>query len=148
MEDAIPQKQITVDFLMKTSKPNEGEAPQYYVENGHPGIVSKAVWQEVQVKWTDAGRRNCTFSPFANKIVCGDYGGLYGRKHGIPQPTGTLSGSAITRRPGIPSAIAVTFMPRNWIPQSTTLCSTCCRRTNTLLLTVRIYWSKHSESFR
>lgn len=80
MGDAILQKQVTVDFLTKTSKPNEGEAPQYYVENGHPGIVSKAVWQEVQVKWTDAGRRNCTFSPFANKIVCGDCGGLYGRK--------------------------------------------------------------------
>lgn len=80
MGDAILQKQVTVDFLTKTSKPNEGEAPQYYVENGHPGVISKAVWQEVQVKWTDAGRRNCTFSPFANRIVCGDCGGWYGRK--------------------------------------------------------------------
>lgn len=80
MGDAILQKQVTVDFLTKTSKPNEGEAPQYYVENGHPGVVSKAVWQEVQVKWTDAGRWNCTFSPFANRIVCGDCGGWYGRK--------------------------------------------------------------------
>ena len=43
MGDAILQKQVTVNFLTKTSKPNEGEAPQYYVENGHPGIVSKAV---------------------------------------------------------------------------------------------------------
>lgn len=80
MGNAILQKQVTVDFLTKTSKPNEGEAPQYYVENGHPNIVSKAVWQEVQAKWTNAGRRNCTFSPFANKIVCGDCGGWYGRK--------------------------------------------------------------------
>ena len=79
MGDAILQKQVTVDFLTKTSKPNEGEAPQYYVENGHSGVISKAVWQEVQVKWTDAGRRNCTFSPFANRIVCGDCGGWYGR---------------------------------------------------------------------
>lgn len=80
MGDAILQKQVTVDFLTKTSKPNEGEAPQYYVENGHPGIVSKSLWQEGQVKWTDAGRRNCTFSPFANKIICGGCGGWYGRK--------------------------------------------------------------------
>lgn len=36
----------------------------------------------------------------------------------------------------------------NWIPQSATLCSACCRRTNTLLLTVRICWSKRSEPFR
>ena len=80
MGDAILQKEITVDFLTKTRKPNEGEAPQYYVENGHPGIVSKSVWQEVQATWTEASRRNCTFSPIANKIICGDCGGRYGRK--------------------------------------------------------------------
>lgn len=80
MGDAILQKEITVDFLTKTRKPNEGEAPQYYVENGHPGIVSKSVWQEAQATWTDASRRNCTFSPIANKIICGDCGGRYGRK--------------------------------------------------------------------
>ncbi len=39
MGDAILQKEITVDFLTKTRKPNEGEAPQYYVENGHPCIL-------------------------------------------------------------------------------------------------------------
>lgn len=80
MGDAILQKEITVDFLTKTRKPNEGKAPQYHVENGHPGIVSKSVWQEVQATWTDASRRNCTFSPIANKIICGDCGGQYGRK--------------------------------------------------------------------
>ena len=80
MGDAILQKEITVDFLTKTRKPNEGEAPQYYVENGHPCIVSKSVWQEVQATWTDAIRRNCTFSPIANKVICGDCGGRYRRK--------------------------------------------------------------------
>lgn len=80
MGDAVLQKEITVDFLTKAKKPNEGEAPQYYVENGHPGIVSKSVWHEVQATWTDSSRRNCTFSPFANKIICGDCGGRYGRK--------------------------------------------------------------------
>ena len=53
---------------------------KYYVENGHPCIVCKSVWQEVQATWTDASRRNCTFSPIANKIICGDCGGRYGRK--------------------------------------------------------------------
>lgn len=80
MEDAILQKQITTDFLTKTTKTNEGEAPQYCVENGHPAIVSRLVWQEVQATWTDAGRRNPTFSPFANLIICGDCGSRYGRK--------------------------------------------------------------------
>lgn len=36
--------------------------------------------QEVQATWTDAIRRNCTFSPIANKVICGDCGGRYGRK--------------------------------------------------------------------
>ncbi|MDD5917522.1 MAG: zinc ribbon domain-containing protein [bacterium] len=80
MGDAVLQKEITVDFLTKTRKPNEGEVSQYYVENGHPGIVNKSVWQEVQATWTDASRRNSTFSPIANKIICGDCGGRYGRK--------------------------------------------------------------------
>lgn len=80
MGDAILQKEITVDFLTKTRKPNEGEAPQYYVENGHPGIVSKSVWQEVQATWTDASRRNCTLSPITSKIICGECSGRYGRK--------------------------------------------------------------------
>ena len=80
MGDAILQKRFTTDFLTKTTKINEGEAPQYYVENGHPTIVSRSVWQEVQAVWTDADRRNCTFSPFSNLIICSDCGGRYGRK--------------------------------------------------------------------
>jgi hypothetical protein len=28
-----------VDFLTKKKKANEGEVPQYYVENSHPAIV-------------------------------------------------------------------------------------------------------------
>lgn len=80
MGDAILQKEITVDFLTKTRKPNEGEAPQYYVENGHPGIVIKSVLQEVQATWTDASRRNCTLSPITSKIICGECSGRYGRK--------------------------------------------------------------------
>ena len=64
MGDAILQKRVTTDFLTKATKINEGEAPQYYVENGHPGIVSKSVWQEVQATWADIGRRNLHFRHF------------------------------------------------------------------------------------
>ena len=78
--DAILQKRVTTDFLTKTTKINEGEAPQYYVQNGHPPIISRSVRQEVQAVWTDADRKNCTFSPFSNLIICGDCGGRYGRK--------------------------------------------------------------------
>lgn len=78
--DAVLQKSVTIDFLTKTRKENEGEAPQYYVQNGHPAIVSKKVWDEVQTVWSGDVHRNCTYKPLANKIVCGDCGGFYGRK--------------------------------------------------------------------
>jgi DNA invertase Pin-like site-specific DNA recombinase len=41
--DAILQKRFTVDFLTKKQKVNEGEVPQYYVENSHPAIISPEV---------------------------------------------------------------------------------------------------------
>ena len=37
--DARLQKKFTVDFLQKKMKVNEGEVPQYYVENIHPAII-------------------------------------------------------------------------------------------------------------
>ncbi len=73
MGDAVLQKKFTVDFLQKKMKVNEGEVPQYYVENGHPAIISKSVWREVQSTWTDADPRN-------GAVICGDCGGRYGRK--------------------------------------------------------------------
>ena len=46
--DALLQKSYTVDFLTKKTKINEGEVPQYYVENSHEAIISPAVFDEVQ----------------------------------------------------------------------------------------------------
>ena len=38
--DALLQKTFTVDFLTKKTKVNEGEVPQYYVENNHEAIIT------------------------------------------------------------------------------------------------------------
>lgn len=46
--DAILQKSFTVDFLTKKKKVNEGEVPQYYVENSHQGIITTEVFDLVQ----------------------------------------------------------------------------------------------------
>ncbi len=46
--DALLQKNYTVDFLTKKQKVNNGEIPQYYVENNHEPIVSKEVYEMVQ----------------------------------------------------------------------------------------------------
>lgn len=46
--DCILQKTVTVDCISKTRKKNEGEAPMYLVENSHPAIVSREVFNRVQ----------------------------------------------------------------------------------------------------
>ena len=46
--DARLQKKFTVDFRTKKRKINEGELPQYYVENSHPAIIDAKAWDMVQ----------------------------------------------------------------------------------------------------
>ena len=46
--DCILQKTVTVDCISKSRKKNEGEAPMYLVENSHPAIVSREVFNRVQ----------------------------------------------------------------------------------------------------
>ena len=45
---AILQKKFTSDYLTKTMKVNEGEYPQYYVENNHEAIIQPDEWDMVQ----------------------------------------------------------------------------------------------------
>ncbi|MEN6637446.1 MAG: recombinase family protein, partial [Clostridiaceae bacterium] len=80
--DALLQKTFCVDFLTKKMKRNEGELPQYYVEQSHPAIVSPEVFDEVQQELKRrrearyVGRSGC----FSSKIICGECGSYYGRK--------------------------------------------------------------------
>ena len=80
--DALLQKTFCVDFLNKKMKRNEGELPQYYVEQSHPAIVSPEVFDEVQQELKRRreaqyiGRGGC----FSSKIICGECGSYYGRK--------------------------------------------------------------------
>jgi site-specific DNA recombinase len=81
--DARLQKKITTDFLTKTMKVNEGEAPQYYVENSHEPVVSGEIFELVQEEFRRrqaVGGRVFSSSCFSSKIVCGDCGTSYGRK--------------------------------------------------------------------
>jgi site-specific DNA recombinase len=81
--DAMLQKSFTVDFLTKKKKINEGEIPQYYVENSHPAIITPEVFELVQEEFRRrklAGKHTSAINCFASKIVCGDCGGFYGRK--------------------------------------------------------------------
>jgi DNA invertase Pin-like site-specific DNA recombinase len=78
---ALLQKKFTVDFLSKKTKENEGEVPQYYVENSHPAIIEPEEWELVQIelkhrKTSKHIRRNTTV--LSGKIICGDCGAIYG----------------------------------------------------------------------
>lgn len=46
--DCILQKTVTVDCISKTRKKNEGEAPMYIVENSHPAIISREIFNRAQ----------------------------------------------------------------------------------------------------
>lgn len=81
--DALLQKTFCVDFLTKKMKVNEGEVPQYYVENSHPAIVSKEVYDQVQQEFErrkSTGRRHRGTSFLAGKLVCECCGEFYGSK--------------------------------------------------------------------
>ena len=81
--DALLQKAFTVDFLTKKQKKNEGEVPQYYVENSHPAIIDPAEWKLVQrelERRKSIGRSYSGNSIFSSRLVCGDCGGYFGSK--------------------------------------------------------------------
>ena len=64
-------------------KPNEGEVPQYYVENSHPAIVSPEVFDLVQAeikRRKPLGRCVSSTHYFSSKIICGECGSAYGSK--------------------------------------------------------------------
>ena len=81
--DALLQKTFCTDFLTKRMKTNEGEVPQYYVENSHPAIIAPEIFDAVQaemVQRKQPGRRNYTPHCFSGKIYCDECGALYGSK--------------------------------------------------------------------
>nr|DAN14081.1 MAG TPA: integrase [Caudoviricetes sp.] len=81
--DALLQKKFTVDFLTKKQKVNEGEVPQYYVENSHPAIISSEVFDMVQEEMhrrRAQGRKYSGGSYLSSKIICGKCGGTFGSK--------------------------------------------------------------------
>lgn len=81
--DALLQKQYTVDFLTKKTAVNNGEVPQYYVEDHHEAIISKRKWELVQnevKRRSSIGKRYSGTNIFSSKIICGECGCIYGSK--------------------------------------------------------------------
>jgi len=81
--DALLQKGFTVDFLTKKKKINEGEVPQYYVDNSHPAIIPPETYDLVQYEIKNRREtigRKTGLHAFSGMIVCGECGNFYGSK--------------------------------------------------------------------
>jgi hypothetical protein len=87
--NCLLQKKFAADHLTKRQKRNSGEIPQYFVENTHPAIISKEVFEEAQqIREKRAKHFNAinvknaiqNRYPFTSKIVCKNCGKHYKRK--------------------------------------------------------------------
>lgn len=89
--EALLQKTYTTDFLTKKRVENDGAVPQYYVEESHPAIVDKEIWEAVQLEMERRkmfsekyGIKKLDYAavdnPFAGRVICGCCGRAYGRK--------------------------------------------------------------------
>jgi site-specific DNA recombinase len=89
--DALLQKTYTVDFLSKKRAVNDGDVPQYYVENSHPAIIDKDTWEAVQQEMErrrefgekhgiDKVDHTNDKNPFSGRVICGCCGKAYWRK--------------------------------------------------------------------
>ncbi len=90
--DCILQKTVTVDCIGKVRKKNTGEAPMYYVQNSHPAIISRDIFnrtqEELARRKTKAPMSQKTsitatgkYSKFAltDVLICGECGSRYKR---------------------------------------------------------------------
>ena len=91
--DALLQKWYKESCFTKYCKKNNGELPQYYVENNHPAIVSRELFNRVQSEIARRANRTKAISPtgerlrgkysakyaLTEKLVCGECGTPYRR---------------------------------------------------------------------
>lgn len=81
--DALLQKTITVDYLSKKIKKNDGEKGQFYIEGSHPAIIEPDIFDLVQYERKQRKEKRLRMRGkhvFSGKLVCGDCGDYYGHK--------------------------------------------------------------------
>lgn len=93
MGDAIINKTYTVDCISKKVKVNNGERPKYYVENNHPAIIEKNIFNLVQEELarrtdkrkvkqvgtkTEQGKYSSKYA-LTELLICGECGTPYRR---------------------------------------------------------------------
>lgn len=91
--DALLQKTYITDCITKQVKKNNGELPQYYIENNHPAIIPRDIYQRVREEMTrrsskrkvmqksgktEQGKYSAKYA-LSEKLVCGECGTPYKR---------------------------------------------------------------------
>ena len=89
--DALLQKTITVDFLTHKRVENKGQVQKYMINENHPPIISKEIFDQVQdererralLKGNLVGDRHKYSSryPFSGKVFCAHCGNIFKRRH-------------------------------------------------------------------
>ena len=77
--DLLLQKYYTVDFLTKKVAPNNGQLPQYFVENSHEPVIPREIFQQVQAEMARRRKHWQEFKYYhsnvlSSKVVCGNCG--------------------------------------------------------------------------
>ena len=91
--DLLLQKTFVENPINKKVHINHGELPKYYIQNNHPAIVDRSVYQAVQVEMARRANKKrvsdktiTEFSKYSGKyalselLVCGECGSAYKRK--------------------------------------------------------------------
>ena len=91
--DVLLQKNYTADFLEGKVKKNNGELPQYYIQNNHPAIIPREMFFQIQEELarrrskkpantkkakTNRGRFTSKYA-LSERLVCGDCGCYFRR---------------------------------------------------------------------
>jgi DNA invertase Pin-like site-specific DNA recombinase len=81
--NALMQKYYNINM---TQKKNNGELPQFYIENSHKAIISPEDYEKAQKQMAERAEKHLKHGakrksyPLSGKIVCGKCGKKYGRK--------------------------------------------------------------------
>ena len=76
MGDALLQKTYITDCISKKVKKNQGERAMYYVENNHPAIISREVFDQVRNEMTRRSSKRKVLQK-SGKTELGKYSGKY-----------------------------------------------------------------------
>ena len=76
--DVLTHKQYTEDYLTHKAKRNYGEVPQYYIQDHHPAIITRELFQKTQGRLA-APRQGVKKReyPLSSRLVCANCGKNY-----------------------------------------------------------------------